>query len=470
MQNNLSQSRVLVIGDIMLDRYYHGGCDRISPEAPVPVVAVKEVYDRAGGAGNVALNISELKGHAGICALVGKDHAADELMHFLDDKSITVYFEATDLPTILKLRVLSQKQQLLRMDFEESFATCDKSALIRQVEAVIDDYNVLVLSDYGKGTLSCANELIDMAKKRNITVLVDPKGVDFSRYYGASLITPNMKEFEAVAGKCHSEDEIVCKAKGLMAEYDLTGLLITRSEKGMMLVLKDKEAVSIPTEAREVYDVTGAGDTVIAVMAMALSCQFDYVSAMRLANAAAGVVVGKLGTATVNPDELNKAMHKGAAIDRGIMTEGQIKQVMEEARLQGEKIVMTNGCFDILHAGHVEYLTRARQLGDRLIVAINSDASVSRLKGKNRPIVPLSSRMEVLAGLAAVDWVVAFDEDTPRNIISTLLPDVLVKGKDYAIDEIAGAKEVVANGGEVITIELKPEHSSSNIISKIQSL
>lgn len=469
MQNNLAAARVLVVGDIMLDRYYYGLTHRISPEAPVPVVHVTKTTNSAGGAGNVALNIAALLGEVAICSLVGNDEAADSLSNTLSQKNIKTYFTQTNLPTITKLRVLSQQQQLLRLDFEQGFSAVDKSPLLSCVKRIAQHYNVLVLSDYGKGTLSDINALIDCGKSHNMQILIDPKGNDFTRYHGASLVTPNRKEFEAVVGQCHCEDEIKDKALRLINKHQLGGLLITRSEKGMTLVLANEKMHSIPAFAKDVFDVTGAGDTVIAVMAMALSSGHDAISAMHLANAAASVVVGKVGSATLTNAELYHAMHHQMPIDKGILTQTAIIQAMKTAHLQGEKIVMTNGCFDILHAGHVEYLQRARALGDRLIVAVNSDNSVRRLKGKARPVVPLDSRMKLLSALACVDWVIAFDEDTPENLINTLLPDILVKGDDYQINEIAGHNAVLANGGEVKTLSLKPDHSTSSIITKIRS-
>ena len=469
MHDNLKDAQVLVVGDMMLDQYYYGSTNRISPEAPVPVVRVESVQDRAGGAGNVALNISALSGKVGICAMVGKDVAGRTLETFLSEQSVQNHLITTHLPTITKLRVLSQKQQLIRLDFEESFHSIEPVILTQKIKETINKYNVMILSDYGKGTLHGTKELIAYARSLNIPVLIDPKGSDFSIYRGASLITPNRKEFEAVVGACENNEEIIHKARLLVKQYDIGALLITRSEEGMTLVQNNGEHITIPTVAKEVYDVTGAGDTVIAVMAMAVSCGYDYISAMRLANAAAGVVVGKVGTATLTAQELHDSLHAQSHINKGILTQSELKQAMKEVRLQGEKIVMTNGCFDILHAGHIDYLQKARTLGDRLIVAVNSDASVKRLKGETRPIVELSSRMEVLNALSCVDWVVDFYEDTPQRIIGELLPDILVKGADYQVNEIAGAKAVLENGGEVKTIHLKPNHSTSNIVNKIKS-
>ena len=470
MQNELTNAKVLVIGDIMLDRYWRGPCSRISPEAPVPVINVNKIEQRAGGAGNVALNISALTGKSGIISIIGHDEPGQTLVSMLSEQSIETHFLKEQLPTITKLRVLSQHQQLLRLDFEEDLSVLDKSILVQMLVAQLNQYNVLVLSDYGKGVLSDPKSLISEARKKNVTVLVDPKGSDFSKYSGATLITPNMKEFEAVVGICKTDKEIIDKAQALIQEINIDALLITRSEKGMTLVEKSGKYNTIPTQAQEVFDVTGAGDTVISVMAMGLSIGHDYYTSMNLANAAAGVVVGKLGTATVSVQELYRALNKISEIQTGVVSEAEIIEAMEKCHLQGEKVVMTNGCFDIMHSGHVEYLQKARQLGDRLIVAVNNDDSVRRLKGDTRPIVSLENRMNLLAALDCVDWVVPFSEDTPERLINKLLPDILVKGADYEVHQIAGSEKVLANGGEVKTIKLRPGCSTTGIINKIQSV
>jgi len=469
MQNELTNAKVLVIGDIMLDRYWRGPCSRISPEAPVPVINVKNIEQRAGGAGNVALNISALTGQAGILSFIGDDEPGQALAKMLDSQKINAHLVKSDLPTITKLRVLSQHQQLLRMDFEEDLSELDKSSLVAELKSKISEYNVVILSDYGKGVLSDPQALIVEARKHGVKVLVDPKGSDFTKYQGATLITPNMKEFEEVVGPCRNDKEIIEKAQKLAQEHDLGALLITRSEKGMTLVQRNGDYNTIPTQAREVFDVTGAGDTVISVMAMGLSIGHDYYTSMNLANAAAGVVVAKLGTATVSIEELYKALNKTTDIKTGSVSENEVIEAMEKCHLQGEKVVMTNGCFDIMHAGHVEYLQKSRNLGDRLIVAVNDNNSVRRLKGSTRPIVDLQNRMALLSALDCVDWVVPFAEDTPERLINSLLPDILVKGADYEIHQIAGSEKVLANGGEVKTIELRPGCSTSGIIEKIIS-
>jgi D-beta-D-heptose 7-phosphate kinase/D-beta-D-heptose 1-phosphate adenosyltransferase len=467
--HNLSEAQVLVVGDIMLDNYWEGETSRISPEAPVPVVHVKKQYAKAGGAGNVALNIASLQGQASILSITGQDQAAQQLKQILTEGKVNcIFLEDSSRPTITKLRVLSQHQQLIRTDFEENFQHYEKTPLIDKFKSALPQCQAVILSDYGKGTLSETQALIKAARAAGKIVLVDPKGTDFKRYAGASIITPNLKEFIAVVGPCETTAELEQKGLKLIAECSLDALLVTRGAEGMSLIRPKQPAVHIPTEAREVFDVTGAGDTVIAVLAMGLAAGNEMAFAMKLANVAAGIVVGKVGTATVSPKEMNVALHQQIKVRTGIVTEQEAKKLIELARVEGDKVVMTNGCFDILHAGHVDYLQKAKALGHRLLVAVNTDDSVKRLKGPSRPINSLELRMRVLSVLSMVDWVVPFSEDTPERIINELLPDVLVKGADYTIEQIAGAKAVLANGGEVKTIELTPGCSTTNIIKKAQ--
>ena len=341
---------------------------------------------------------------------------------------------------------------------------------MKTYEKALKKTNAVVLSDYGKGTLSDSRAIIKAAKKLGIPVLVDPKGNDFSVYRGATLITPNRKEFEAVVGPCPDDATLTTKARHLLRQTGIEGLLITRGAEGMTLIFKGKKNLTIPTQAQDVFDVTGAGDTVISVMAMALGSGHSLENAMQLANAAAGVVVSKVGTATVSLQELSHAMHVREPIPTGIIDEETLASVLKRAHLQGEKVVMTNGCFDLLHAGHVNYLTQAKALGDRLIVAVNTDDSVKQLKGESRPLNTLKHRMDVLAALSVVDWVVPFSENTPKRLIKKLLPDILIKGADYKISDIAGAEEIIANGGQVKTIKLIPGCSTSILISKAQNL
>lgn len=466
-----NQAKVLVLGDVMLDRYWFGATNRISPEAPVPVVKVQDIEERAGGAANVAMNIASLNVPVALHGLIGQDDAGNALDKLLNSHNIQNHCVAlTTHPTITKLRILSRHQQLLRLDFEEGFHNVESSDLLNKLAQNIQDYGALILSDYGKGTLESVQEMIQIARKADVPVLIDPKGTDFERYRGATLLTPNMSEFEAVVGHCKDDDEIVAKGLKMIADFDLTALLVTRSEKGMTLIRPNQAPYHLPTQAKEVYDVTGAGDTVISVLATAIADGRPFEEACYLANAAAGVVVGKLGTSTVSPVELENAIHQRATTGFGIVSEAELKAIVEEAKKRGEKIVMTNGCFDILHPGHVSYLENARKLGDRLIVAVNTDDSVKRLKGEARPINDLDARMAVLAGLSSVDWVVAFNEDTPQRLIGEILPNLLVKGGDYKPEEIAGAKEVINNGGEVQVLNFENGCSTTNVIKKIQSL
>lgn len=464
------QAQVLVVGDVMLDRYWHGAALRISPEAPVPVVRVSGGEDRPGGAANVALNIAALGAGATLAGLTGIDEAAGILATRLSAAGVEAMFhEVADRPTITKLRVVSRNQQLLRMDFEELFASEEAVALARRACQLLQPMGALVLSDYAKGALTEPQVLIEAARAAGIPVLVDPKGDDFSRYRGATLLTPNLSEFEQIVGRCRDEAELMGRGAALMAELDLEALLITRGEQGMTLLRPGQPELHLPTQAREVFDVTGAGDTVIAVLGAAVAAGQPLPQAVALANLAAGLVVGKLGTAVVSAPELRRAMQINQGSGRGVMTRDQLQAVVADARAQGERIVFTNGCFDIIHAGHVGYLEQARQLGDRLIVAVNDDASVTRLKGPGRPINPVERRMAVLAGLESVDWVVAFDDDTPEALLEAFKPDVLVKGGDYGPNEVVGNQLVTGYGGEVKVLSFFDDCSTTAIVQKVLS-
>jgi len=464
---DFSETRVVVAGDVMLDRYLFGSTGRISPEAPVPVVHVQETDDRPGGAANVAVNLAALGAATSLVGVVGKDSAADSLASILGAQNIECAFAiADDRPTIKKTRVQSRGQQLIRLD-EENAAAMTGDAMTSTLKGALDGAGAVVLSDYGKGALADVVDMIAACRDAGVPVLVDPKGTDFSKYRGASLITPNQSEFEAVAGKSDSDEDLVARARAMMDELELDALLVTRSEKGMLLVEAGSEPLFLSTQAREVYDVTGAGDTVIATLAGALASGQNLSSAAALANIAAGLVVRKIGVATVTVGEISAALHERGQGGRGLVELDALLALVHEARERNERIVMTNGCFDVLHAGHVSYLEEAKSLGDRLIIAVNDDDSVRRLKGESRPINSLEDRLLVLAGLAAVDWVVPFSEDTPADLISALLPDVLVKGGDYKPEEIAGATDVLQNRGEVRVLAFRDGLSSSRIINKL---
>ncbi len=467
---DFSSAQVLVVGDLMLDQYWHGATSRISPEAPVPIVHIKNNEHRAGGAGNVALNMAALGAEVTLMGYCGQDESADTLQRLLHDAGVHCLLQRLQgVSTITKLRVISRHQQLIRLDFEDGFQHVDTEPLLQQFEQAMQPADVVVFSDYGKGTLQAVEKFVAAARRSDKLVLIDPKGADFSAYRGASLITPNLSEFETIVGRCTDERHIVEKGSRLLDQLELSALLITRGEQGMTLLQRHRQALHLPTHAREVYDVTGAGDTVISVLAVALAAGQDFCTATRLANVAAGIVVGKLGTAAISVAEFRYALSGQRALQCGILELDELLQSFEQARLQGEKIVATNGCFDILHPGHVRYLQQARELGDRLVVLVNSDASVKRLKGEQRPINPLSHRMEMLAALACVDWVVAFDSDTPKDMICRLQPDILVKGGDYQdITAIAGHDCVLKNGGEVKILPFVEGHSTTSIIENIK--
>jgi len=463
------QARVLVVGDVMLDRYWHGRATRISPEAPVPVVRVGSTEERPGGAGNVALNIAALGSAATIAGITGRDDAAVGLGSRLTAAGVRCEFQVSEQsPTITKLRVISQHQQLLRADFETAFAADDVARLSRRAAALLEDTQVLVLSDYAKGALDDPGALIQQARQRGIPVIVDPKGSAFDKYRGATIITPNLTEFEAVVGACANEHELVSRGQLLLDELALEALLITRGEHGMTLLRPGVPEYHLPARAREVFDVTGAGDTVIAVLAATLAAGGTLEQATALANLAAGLVVAKLGTAAISAPELRRALLKETGAGLGVMRADQLLIAIEDARAHGERIVFTNGCFDIIHAGHVGYLSAARSLGDRLVVAINDDDSVRRLKGEGRPINPVDRRMAVLAALESVDWVVSFAEDTPEQLLDSIRPEVLAKGGDYTIDQVVGGTFVSGYGGEVKVLEFLDDCSTSAIVDRIK--
>ena len=466
---SFDRAQILVVGDVMLDRYWHGSASRISPEAPVPVIKVGQSEDRPGGAGNVALNIAALGAGASLISVIGQDDAGNVLKNRLSAASIHADFQLSEnKPTITKLRVVSRHQQILRMDFEERFDASDSSDFIAKAAAIIGQMNVLVLSDYAKGSLQNCQALIALAREHKIPVLVDPKGQDFSHYRGATLLTPNIQEFEQVVGACDSEQQMEERGAALMRELDLQALLITRGEQGMTLLRPGHPELHLPARAREVFDVTGAGDTVIAVVAATLASGKSLPDAVALANLAAGIAVGKLGTAAVSAPELRLALQDEQGSERGVVSEEQLMMAIDDAHARGEKIVFTNGCFDIIHAGHVGYLAEARGLGNRLIVAINSDASVKRLKGEGRPINPVDRRMAVLAGLESVDWVIFFNDDTPERLLHKIKPDVLVKGGDYTEDQVVGHEIVRAYGGAVKVLSYVDSCSTTAIVNKIR--
>lgn len=448
-------SRVMVIGDIMLDKYWHGSTDRISQEAPVPVVHFENAESRPGGAANVAMNIA---GMGAECVLIGiagmdLDEEEDILGGLLSDAGINHFIWSADSEhTITKIRVISQGQQLIRMDLEQPYKPNDD--WIRKVyNKNIDSIDVLVIADYGKGTLTASllEEIIINAKHKNIPVLVDPTGDDWDRYRNATLIKPNHVEFE---------NSIYKKPYIAMANLNIDSLLVTHGAQGMNLH-RNGQTTHIRSDAKEVFDVTGAGDTVIAALAVSMAEGHPIPEAAQFASVCAGIVVGKVGTATTTAYDLIKFA------DRMDIDKNMLVEVVCECHKNGEIVVFTNGCFDILHPGHIRLLEEAKKLGDRLIVAVNSDDSVRRLKGTGRPVNALAKRVELLAALKAVDWVIPFEANTPEDLIVQLSPDILVKGNDYRDKEIAGAKHVDMSGGKIVLIDMVDGESTTNLIEKI---
>lgn len=466
---DFSKASILVIGDVMLDRYWFGETTRISPEAPVPVVTIKQNDERPGGAGNVALNIAALGAKVTLLGITGLDDVATQLKQQLETSGVAHDIQSfSDIPTITKLRIISRHQQLIRLDFEEKIPLTYAEMLLDVYKKHLKQANLVILSDYGKGTLALSKDFISLATEANIPVFVDPKGLDFSIYQGATAITPNLKEFETIVGPCENEQTLHEKAQGFLKTFHIKNLLLTRGERGMTLIQKEMEEIHLPAHAREVFDVTGAGDTVIAVFGAAYAAGTPLTNAMKLANLAASLVVAKLGAAMVSDGELQAALNMTEqTATQGIMNEEQLISAVTHAKLQGKKIVFTNGCFDILHAGHVTYLQQAKQLGDYLIVAINDDASVKKLKGPTRPINHVAQRMAVLASLGVVDLVTSFKDATPQRLLKLLQPDILVKGGDYIPEQVVGAEIVNAYGGEVRVLGVIKNVSTSLMIDRI---
>jgi D-beta-D-heptose 7-phosphate kinase/D-beta-D-heptose 1-phosphate adenosyltransferase len=469
-------TRILILGDVMLDRFVYGEVERISPEAPVPVVRHRRTVAMPGGAGNVARNIASLGGQAVLLGLRGRDEAGADLAARLDavpgieDRLVT----SATRPTITKVRVIAGTQQMLRLDDEIATPAdaVEAAALLDALRAALPGAAALILSDYAKGVLAPAvvREAIAAARAAGMAVLADPKSDDFALYRDATVLTPNARELARAARMpAGTEAEVVAAARAVMGAAGIDALLCTRAERGMMLMRAGGAVASVPAEAREVFDVSGAGDTVIATLALAHAAGAPLEDAMRLSNAAAGIVVGKLGTATVSAEELAHALHaQGEASPGGdaLLDHGAMRRLVDEWHAHGLRVGFANGCFDILHAGHVALLAAARRRCDRLIVALNTDESVARLKGPSRPVNPLADRAAVIAALAAVDAVVAFAEDTPLALITTLMPDLLFKGSDYTVQGVVGADIVQAAGGAVVLIDLLPGRSTTGILAR----
>lgn len=464
---------VLVIGDVMLDKYIWGDVERISPEAPVPVVRATWQNERPGGAANVAMNLAGLGACVTVTGFAGGDEEQERLESMLAEAGIEpALTEVAGVPTTTKLRVFSGNQQMMRLDTEvaPSPSDCAYSTLLKTVSKALPNADAVVLSDYAKGVLteSVCHTIIDEASKLGVPVLVDPKQRSFSRYRGATTICPNLKELSAVTGERVADTDRLLAAG--QAQLDLLGMefmAVTMGAKGIAVLRKDSR-VHAPAVVRQVYDVSGAGDTVIAVLALAMACDVEIESAVQLANLAAGIVVNKVGTVPIQREELLGALSQELALhmDEKVLPLERLLSRLAMWRSAGDRVVFTNGCFDILHIGHITLLEQARRKGDRLIVALNSDASVRRLKGPSRPIAAESERARILAALSAVDAVVVFNESTPLKLIEAIRPDVLVKGGDYREEAVVGAHEVRAWGGRVELIPLVEGISTTRLIAK----
>nr|Q07RN1.1 RecName: Full=Bifunctional protein HldE; Includes: RecName: Full=D-beta-D-heptose 7-phosphate kinase; AltName: Full=D-beta-D-heptose 7-phosphotransferase; AltName: Full=D-glycero-beta-D-manno-heptose-7-phosphate kinase; Includes: RecName: Full=D-beta-D-heptose 1-phosphate adenylyltransferase; AltName: Full=D-glycero-beta-D-manno-heptose 1-phosphate adenylyltransferase [Rhodopseudomonas palustris BisA53] len=472
---------VLCVGDLMLDEFVYGEVSRISPEAPAPVIAAQRSEIDVGGAGNVARNIASLGARCVFIGLVGDDDAGRTLQTTLAKDALITPVLVCDpsRPTTRKVRFVSEhfSTHMLRADWE---VAAPASAAVEQqlIDAVLKQLpaaDIVLLSDYAKGVLTARliRETIDAAKKLGKRVIVDPKSPNFALYRGATLLTPNRKEFcEATRSRADSAAEIATAAREAMDVADCEALLVTQSERGMTLVVREGEAIHVPAHPVKVRDVSGAGDTVAAVLAVMLAAGADWDIALRAANAGAAVAVSKKGTASVSLAELRRKIlpHAFLAAEEKIVAAGgDLAPHLAEWRAEGFRIGFTNGCFDILHPGHVKVLTAARAACDRLIVGLNSDASVRRLKGETRPVQDERARAEVLAALEAVDLVAIFDEDTPLRLITEIKPSVLVKGGDYTREQVVGHEVVAANGGEVLLIDILPGHSTTSLVARAQN-
>jgi len=472
----LPNAKVLCIGDVMLDRFVYGSVTRISPEAPIPIIRVERESAMLGGAGNVTRNATALGALVRFLSLVGDDLPGREVMEYVaNDKGVEPYIQIErNRPTTIKTRYIAGGQQLLRSDNETTatLAAATISNLSALAAQLAPDVSAIVLSDYGKGVLhgDVVAATIAAARKAGKPVIVDPKGTDYSIYRGATVVTPNRAEAQAATGiEIHSDADAIAAATKIITECGIENVLLTRSQDGMTLVTGKGDAIHLPTEAREVFDVSGAGDTVVACLASAIAGGASLSDAARIANVAAGIVVGKIGTAVVYPDELISVLHHHDLMigEAKLMPLDRMVDRVERWRRKGYKVGFTNGCFDLLHPGHLSLLQQARSNCDRLIVGLNSDASVKRLKGEARPVQSEAARAAVLGSLETVSGVVIFGEDTPITVIEALKPDILVKGADYTIDKVVGADIVQGYGGKVVLANLADGFSTTSTIARI---
>jgi D-beta-D-heptose 7-phosphate kinase/D-beta-D-heptose 1-phosphate adenosyltransferase len=472
--NGVTQVRALVVGDLMLDEYIWGAVDRISPEAPVQIVEVKRKELRLGGAGNVINNLLTLNCQVDVISVVGDDDDGEFLLRRLKDRGVLEHgvFSQTGRVTSRKTRVFASNQQIVRIDQETrtDIAAASEERILSHVKATVAELDVIYLSDYQKGVLTdrMLRQIIAIGREAGVPVLVDPKGNDYQKYHGATLLTPNRKEAQQATGMTITDDaSLLAVGRRLLEDLELESLVLTRSEEGMTILSPEGE-IHLPTVAREVYDVSGAGDTVLSLFGLGLAQQLPLETTARLANLGAGIVVGKVGTSTVSAQEMLAAVGlQHSATDQKILSVPLLENILAGERQKGKTIVFTNGCFDLLHVGHVKYLQAARQLGDLLVLGLNSDESIRRLKGPNRPLIGEEERAHILAALNCIDYVVVFDEDTPLKVITALRPDILVKGGDYTPDGVVGRELVESYGGRVELINFVDGKSTTNIINKI---
>ncbi len=470
----MASCRVVVLGDAMLDRYVAGEVRRISPEAPIPVLRARERREVAGGAANAALNIAALGGQAVLVAAVGRDEAAAALVAALP--GVEARLVETSRPTTVKTRFVAGGQQMLRLDEEEAgpVEAATEDDLLAATTAALVGARALILSDYDKGVLTdrVLAGAIAAARAAAVPVVVDPKRSDFTAYAGATVVAPNALEISRATGLPAGDDAAAGAAcRAALAQARAEAILLKRSEKGLTLLPREGAALHVPTRAREVADVSGAGDTLVATFALALAAGAPMAEAARLANEAAGLAVAHHGTAAVTRAELAAALHQGEvlALDEKIMDEAAALARIAAWRAAGLAIGFTNGCFDLIHPGHVRLLARARAACDRLVVALNTDASVKRLKGPERPVQTEAARATVMASIASADLVMLFDEATPERLIQAIRPDVLIKGSDYTVQTVVGADFVQAHGGRVVLIPLEAGHSTTATISRIHA-
>jgi D-beta-D-heptose 7-phosphate kinase/D-beta-D-heptose 1-phosphate adenosyltransferase len=470
----LTPPRLLLVGDVMLDRYFTGTVERISPEAPVPVLHVRRSFHRPGGAANVAVNMAAMGGITTVVGAVGDDEAGRCLRAALAEDGVDGREIVTtpSIPTTVKTRLLAGQSQIARFDEEAQLDDAEvRRDLLRRIGTLVAAADVAVISDYAKGVCdrTVCRAVIDAAVATRIPVIVDPKGGDFAKYAQATVITPNRAEATVVVGfPILGPDDALRAARLLRDRFSIESAVVTLGEQGMVVVSPEGAAV-IPTQARQVFDVTGAGDSAVATLAVAIGRGMPLREACFLANVAAGLQVSRVGTARITWREVHDAIEHRETLARGkVVNRTELRAAVGQARAEGKRIGFTNGCFDILHHGHVQLLEAAARECDLLVVGVNSDASVARLKGPPRPFVPAAERQAVLAGLSAVGLVCEFSEDTPLDIIQAVEPDVLVKGADYAADDVVGADLVRARGGRVVTPIFVPNASTTNIVDRIR--